>query len=493
MRSSRALLSRPLVLLGCLALIAASCGDDSGDASGPDDDTTATEAPEAAGDPDADPGDGGGPDDAWDPDEPRVVTYDGAPTDAPDEYDVVTVVEQGDPDAENILILVPGTSAGAGYLLPLGEDIVAEAPDWQVWSTDRRENLLEDHSLIDQRKNDEISNEEVFDYYLGWLVDDTITDHFEAPPAEEVAFALDWGMSVAVEDLRAVVTEATGRGGNVVLAGHSLGGNITVAYATWDFDGTPGYEDLAGIGLIDGGSGPAADPAEIEEQLAAAADAPFNDLLGVGLPWAPGVFNVLGSTATVLEPDEPSISYQFPLLPENLKPPVQPTNEGQYGYALDVDTSPENLALVHLTLGSLEEEGEPRGWNDGGAVPIQRAARMFSGIEGIDGTAWYHPARLTIDGRTTNLGVEHPAQDLTGVRSVHGEDLALPIYAFETGFGAGRVLAGARLLAEQSGIDEADLTLVEDHDVTHTDPMGMEPDNPLVETLVPFLAGIADG
>lgn len=467
-----------LAAVAALALLGAACSDgESGDRTT----TTATaDSTEPA-------------DDAADT-EPRVQVYDGAPTDAPDEFDKVTVVEQGEPDAPNVLVLAPGTSAGAGYFLPLGEDLVDAAPDWQVWSVDRRENLLEDHSLIDERRTGEADSQETFDYYLGWINDDTISPHFEAPTDDEVAFAREWGMVVAVEDLRVVIDEAASQGGKVVLAGHSLGGNITVAYATWDFDGTPGFEQLDGIGLIDGGSAPLGDTAELDAQLAELdTGTPFNDLLGVGLPWAPGVFNVLGATGVLLEPDEPSIAYEFPLLPDTLKPPVPPTNEGQYGYALDVDTSPDNLALVHLSMGSLAEEGEPRGWVDDGAVPIERAARMFAGIEGIDGTAWYHPLRLTLDGRTTNLGNANPAQEPLGVRAIHGPELALPIYAFETGFGKGRVLAGARLLAEQAGVAEDQLTLVERHDVTHTDPMAIDPDNPLVQTLVPYLESVAAG
>ena len=449
--------------LCCLALVATACDD----------------------------GDGGG-DDADRPSEPevRVVTLEGAATDGPAEYDEVTVVQQGPEDAANVLVLVPGTSAGASYFLPLGADLVHDLEGWQVWSIDRRENLLEDHSQIDARKAGEITSQEAFDYYLGWIADDTITDRFEPPTDDEVAFARDWGMAVAVEDVDVVVQEAKRQGGDVVLGGHSLGGTITVAYATWDFDGTPGAENLSGVALIDGGSaGGAPDSvAEAEAELAEIqSGTPFNDLLGLGLPWAPGVFNVLGSTAALLEPDEPNIAYEFPLLPDALKPPVPPTNAAQYGYALDVDTSPEYLALVHLNLGELAESGEPRGWVDDGLVPVERAATMFSGIDGIDGTAWYHPLRLTLDGGVVNGGIPNPAQELLGVLAIHGSELALPIYAFETSFGEGRVLNGARLLAEQSEIPDEDLTLVEGHDLTHTDPMGVEPDNPLVETLVPFL------
>lgn len=468
MRSRRSL---ALVALAVSSLLLATCSSDD---AGP----TAT----------TDPPEGPGAEAPADPTEPRVVSYDGAPTDGPDEYDRVRVVEVGDPDAENVLVLVPGTSAGAGYFVPLAQDLVEALPDWQVWSVDRRENLLEDHSMVLATKAGEAGTQDVWDHYIGWLGDEGITDHFEPPADEDVAFARDWGMAVAVDDLRVVVQEAASRDGKVVLGGHSLGGNITVAYATWDFDGTPGADDLDGLALIDGGSGPAGDEAETRQALDELADgSPFNDLLGLGLPWAPGVFNALGANSVLLYPDEPSIAYDSPLLPADLKPPVPPTNAGLYGYALDVDSSPENLALVHLSLGSLADEGDPRGWVDDGRVPIDRAARMFAGIDDIDGTAWYHPIRLTVDGRTTNGGLPHPAQELVGVRTTRAEDLDLPIYALETGFGAGRVIVGAELLAESAGIAPDRLTLVEAHDLTHTDPMAVEPDNELVDTLVPFL------
>ena len=62
-------------------------------------------------------------------------------------------------------------------------------------------------------------------------------------------------MKVAVEDLRRVITAAEDLGGKVVLGGHSLGGSVVTAYATWDFGGKPGADGLAGLVYIDGGSG----------------------------------------------------------------------------------------------------------------------------------------------------------------------------------------------------------------------------------------------
>ena len=66
----------------------------------------------------------------------------------PARYDKVGVIKVGRPSARNVLVLEPGTSAGAAYFVPLAKWIVARAPGWQVWSVERRENLLEDQSVL---------------------------------------------------------------------------------------------------------------------------------------------------------------------------------------------------------------------------------------------------------------------------------------------------------------------------------------------------------
>jgi hypothetical protein len=490
--------ARWLIVVGAaLVLVAGACGG--GDDGGGDDGA----AQPAAGDDDS----ATGAEASAPPVRVETIEVEGP---GPADYDRVRVVEHGPEDAENVLVLVPGTSAGAAYFTPVALDIVDALEGWQVWAVDRRENMLEDHSVVDDRVAGDATTQETFDYYLGWLGDDTITDRFEpvggvAGDDASVDFAREWGMAVAVDDLHAVIEEAASLGGAVVLGGHSLGGSITVAYATWDFDGEPGAAALSGIALIDGGSGAGQAPTveEARADLAELDTGPaFNDIVGLGLPWAAGVFNSLGSTAAVIEPDEASIGYASPLIPQNLKPPVPPTNAAQYGYALDVDTSPDGLELVQMHLGRLADRGDPRGFVDDDLVPLERAARMFSGLItgpegdetlGVDGTAWYHPRRLSIDSAAVNGGVPNPAQDVLGVRAIHGTELDLPIYALETSFGAGRVLNGARLLAQQSGIRESEVTLVDESDrLTHTDPMGVDTaQNPLVETLVPYLQNIA--
>ena len=48
--------------------------------------------------------------------------------------------------ARKILVLAPGTSASAASFAPLAKLIADRTHDWQVWTVERRENLLEDHS-----------------------------------------------------------------------------------------------------------------------------------------------------------------------------------------------------------------------------------------------------------------------------------------------------------------------------------------------------------
>ena len=137
-----------------------------------------------------------------------------------------------------------------------------------------------------------------------------------------------------------------------------------------------------------------------------------------------------------------------------------------------------------------------RGWVRAGAItPIRRYAEMFSGwgLKGLDGTAWYHPQRLTIDSGAVAEGNANPAQSILGVRATHGRDLprGLRIYAFGAALGGRRVLDAARILASQSHIPRRNLTLVDRHRTyAHNDPAGASPNNDFLRRLVPFLRAI---
>jgi pimeloyl-ACP methyl ester carboxylesterase len=416
----------------------------------------------------------------------------------PAKYDKVGILKIGSAKAKNVLVLNPGTSASAAYFAPLAESLVAKAPGWQVWAVERRENLLEDHSVLDRVKAGTASPQEMFNYYLGWIKDKSITTHFQPIPDAQVAYAKQWGMNTEIEDLRRVVLRAKRLGGKVVVGGHSLGGSITTAYATWDFHGKAGADGLAGLVFIDGGSGPdpvtkAAATKSLADLKAGSAWLSFG---GIPAPFT-GLFNSTGSLGVIKDPNSPSLGQASGLLPANIVPPVPVTNAGQYGYALDVKTSPKSLAAAQAHLGQLAATGDPKGWDDRGALtPLRRMAEVFSGwgLKGLDGTAWYHPLRLTIDSGAVAAGNTNPAQKVLGVHATHGKDLprSLKLYAFGAALGGKRVIDATKNLAKQSHIPTKNLTLVDRHaNYAHNDPNTADPaKNEFLKKLVPFLKGL---
>ena len=416
----------------------------------------------------------------------------------PSADDKVGVIETGPRSAHNILILVPGTSAAAAYFEPLAQDIVRQTSGWQVWSVERRENFLEDQSVLDAAKAGHVTPQQLFDYYLGYLTNPAITTHFQLIPDSTVGFARQWGMKVAVEDLHAVVLAAERHHGKVVLGGHSLGGAITTAYATWDFGGHAGASNLAGLVYDDGASGPTAISAEQAQASLQSlqAGSPWLAFGGITAPYA-GIFNSVGSVLAKIDPNGPSVLQASSLIPSYLKPPVLATNEAGYGYALDTKTSPPSLKAAQAHLGHLARCGDPRPWDDAGELtPVQRYADMFAGTGLVDqvGTAWYHPLRLTIDAGAVADGNANPAQAVLAVDAVHGHDLpkTLRIYAFGAALGGAGVLDATRTLAEQSGIPAHQVTLVNrSATYAHNDPAGASPRNAFLHYLVAFLDRIA--
>ena len=305
-------------------------------------------------------------------------------------------------------------------------------------------------------------------------------------------------MNVAIEDLRRVVRRAEKLGGKVVVGGHSLGGTITTAYATWDFHGRAGADGLAGLVFIDGGSGPTPVTKAAATKRLADLDAgsPWLQFGGIPSPFA-GLFNSTGALSVLRDPTSPSLAQASGLLPAGLVPPVPVTNAGLYGYALDTETSPSSLAAAQSHLGRLASSGDPRGWDDDGELtPLRRMAEAFGGrgLQGLDGTAWYHPLRLTIDAGAVAAGNANSAQKVLDVHATHGDDLprSLKIYAFAAALGGTRVLDAAKTLAKQSRLPANRLTLVDRHSTyAHNDPITAEPSrNEFLKKLVPFLKAL---
>jgi pimeloyl-ACP methyl ester carboxylesterase len=421
----------------------------------------------------------------------------------PENLNVVGVLKIGDPKAENVLVLNPGTSASAAYFQPLARTIAKTLPDWQVWSVERRENFLEDQSELNLFKQGKVSPSDFFNYYLGYLTNPSIANHVHNVPDSAVPFAREWGMNTEINDLRLVVKAAARKGRNVAMGGHSLGGSITTAYATWDFNGRPGGSDLSGLVLIDGASSPT--PVTPEQATTSLNDlqtsSPWLSFGGIPAPLA-GLFGMVGSAAAKAAPNALSVFQGWPGLPSNLQPPpgVNPTNEAGFGLSTDVKTSPASLRAAQVHSGQLAASGDPRPWDRAGNItPIQRWASMFSGwgLQNLDGTAWYHPMRLTIDSGAIGDGIANPAQSVLDVHSTDASKLPkrLRIYAFGAALGGARVLSAAQTLAATAHIPRRNLKLV-DRSATyaHNDPNSADPKvNAFIKRLIPFLRKVSAG
>ena len=419
----------------------------------------------------------------------------------PGRYNKVGVIKVGPSGAKNVLVLEPGTSAAAAYFVPLAKWVVSKASGWQVWSVERRENLLEDQSELNLYKEHRATTTQLFDYYLGYLKDPSISHHYQPVANSTVEFAKQWGTNVAVQDLHVVIGAAKKLGGKVVLGGHSLGASVVTAYATWDFDGRAGADALAGLVYIDGGSSTTAVSAQAATQTLQALDAPSASpwlaFGGIAAPYA-GLFEATGAASALLDPNGPSLGQTSGLLPSDIVPPVRVTDVGQYGYALNASTSPSSLLAAQAHLGQgIASKGPIHGWNGAGALtPIDRFATMFSGggIHNSNGTEWYFPQRLTDDMGAVDDGNANPAQSVLDVDATMGHSLPknLLIYAFGARLGGASVPEDAQTLALQSGIPMSNLTLANYQSTySHNDPAGAYPSNAFFKRLIPFLSKVS--
>ena len=64
----------------------------------------------------------------------------------PARYDRVRVLKFGPTNPRRVLVLVPGTSGGAGAFTLVARELVRRVPRLAVWAVDRRSNALEDTS-----------------------------------------------------------------------------------------------------------------------------------------------------------------------------------------------------------------------------------------------------------------------------------------------------------------------------------------------------------
>jgi hypothetical protein len=406
----------------------------------------------------------------------RYIPMKVPPAPGPAKYDRVWVQQLGPDDARRVLVLVPGTQGGAGGITPVARDIVRRVPSTQVWIVDRRQQAFEDTSVFERRDPDA-----ALDYYLGFK--------YRGVAGTDARYVSEWGLRVQLRDLRAVVKRARAGGRRVILGGHSAGASTAVAYAAWDFGGRPGYREIDGLVLIDGGllgSFAEAGPKRARRELAEIRRGNvFLDLLGVGLPEIAGIFAQVGALYAYERPDDPAALQSYPLLPDVFKPPFAVTNEAQFGYAFDASSSPRELELIHVRAGRLAASGDPRGWQDGELTPIRRFARAYSATD-PNATEWYYPRRLLLDIDAANDLRMNAAARIVGLRLLHGSKIDVPLYAFSTSLTRGAVARGAFKLTRMAPIPQA--RIVDDRHTSHLDPLSAAPRrNRFLETVVPFL------
>jgi hypothetical protein len=183
--------------------------------------------------------------------------------------------------ADRVLIAQPGIFEGASAFMNVGANLVTRAlaeagRHVELWAVDRRSNCLEDLDgfRLAQRTGD--VHDLVDYYYRGKPYDGHRFAGF-LDPFTDAAWLGHVGMRQTIDDWNAVITrgipDRAVRRAKVYCGGHSLGGFITGAYATADFDGDPattadaGYEQCAGFFGLD----------------TLVTDKPLTSLLGLGL------------------------------------------------------------------------------------------------------------------------------------------------------------------------------------------------------------------
>jgi hypothetical protein len=171
----------------------------------------------------------------------------------PDEYDKALYLRYFLPSdtPDTIMIIVPGIFGGATSVDILARQLVSATPGLEVWALDRRANLLEDLSVLQEALATRKA-QAAYDYYV---TDFRTEMGFTPVPAADLSFMANWGLEVHLRDLHEVVKQAEATAPRVILAGHSLAGSIVGYYSAFEFADGPGYTHIDGLVLIEGALG----------------------------------------------------------------------------------------------------------------------------------------------------------------------------------------------------------------------------------------------
>ncbi|GGR08520.1 alpha/beta hydrolase [Streptomyces aurantiogriseus] len=406
-----------------------------------------------------------------------------APGGGPTPTDRVHVLRIGPRDAATVLVLVPGMFGAANDFRLMARDLVAAVPGLQVWAFDRREENLADRAGF--------GGSDPAGYYLD--------GHYRSQDPAASAFAAGWGLSLTLCDLRAIVLAARAGGTRrVVLGGHSWGATTALAYAAWDFAGRPGFRELAGLAVIDGGVLGAFDgtgtpvqdsPEEVRQRLAAIEGGAVFDmtLSRVGLGSRAESTQIWYQLAGWYAHQDPGgRSILQPRLPAALLPSFPVSNAALLGLLVDAGFGWPNDITVHS--GHFAESADSdgvRGWVDDGITPISRVAEAYAGpVPGV--WEWYWPARLSVDLDVTDVYADTDLARSLDLRLYHGAGIDVPLYAFGTSYSKGTVVEGARKVAAGSRVPYG--VYESDNGMNHLDPLFAATDrNTATHSLAEFL------
>ncbi len=408
---------------------------------------------------------------------PNALTGNGTPA----EYNAVRVVRyrlDADPPrpARAIAVMMPGFLGGASSYDPMARAIVRRSTTddaYEAWAIDRRSNLLEDQHGLDVaeiRKDPEVAMRYYFEEeaaegktFTGFL------------GQSQLDFASEWGLSTTIGDLRKIVelVPQAERKSRVFLVGHSLGATISEEYSAWDFDGTPGYSELAGLVLVDGVSrreGEVAPSLTEQEYRQGSMGGPagFNPpgldaiekttryislpILGLDVYPVAAISGMRAMWSPEAIVDDPYRNKAFlTLLTLSQVPKL--TNRAAMGFAFDDESNGVTFAAVSCgkgtggpiteydgIFGKLVQPSDPTAtysWTEYDQVQPREHTSLDdisrSWFEGpsLDFAEWYFPARLSLDAQAASTLVLKTGDwpmDNYGLRAMHGASMDLPVF-----------------------------------------------------------------
>lgn len=373
----------------------------------------------------------------------RVVRPGATLSGTPPELNASITVRYGPARPRAALLLMPGFLGGAGSFDRLARQLVALDPGLAVWAVDRRANALEPQAQLAAADPAGLAR--------------IVQRGLPARSPASLTFMREWGLDLTLRDWRAAVLEARTLTPNVFLGGHSLGGVLAGLYAAYDFGGTPGWQDVRGLVLLDGVPGQGAfQPLNWQEYQAGY----FNSALPVR---APGL-NALARRPYVdsfffgptLASRAAAQARLAALDPGGLAPVGGLTRypathlaaglgqlEGRYsllpflavrtGQATNARTLPNPLPRLlgaprsgEFILGPADP-ARPVGWQadpQAPTDPLDFARRYWTPL--ADYAEWYFPQRLTLDVNAANLGTRGTPFEQE-LRVWHGAEVPLPI------------------------------------------------------------------